>query len=81
MINMSIRRVDNLGKEWSIMTLKQARKDANMTQVQLAAAADVSLTTIQRIENGKLQETSVGTITRLCNALGITISSFFAETD
>ena len=63
------------------MTLKEARQAAGMTQVQLSSESNVGLGTIQRIENGKLEVASVGTLLKLCKALGCDISIFFSNHD
>lgn len=63
------------------MTLKEARQAAGMTQVQLSSESNVGLGTIQRIENGKLEVASVGTLLKLCKALGCDISIFFNNHD
>ena len=63
------------------MTLKEARQAAGMTQVQLSSKSNIGLGTIQRIENGKLEVASVGTLLKLCKALGCDISVFFRDID
>lgn len=63
------------------MTLKEARQAAGMTQVQLSSKSNIGLGTIQRIENGKLEVASVGTLLKLCKALGCDISVFFRDND
>lgn len=63
------------------MTVKEARESKGMTQVDLAVAADVGLTTIQRIESGMIEVAQVGTLRKICNALGITLVSLFAQND
>lgn len=51
------------------MTIKEARKKKNMTQVELAAKAGVALGTVTRLEAGKATSMSVATIMRICEAL------------
>ena len=63
------------------MTVKEARENKGMTQVDLAVAADVGLGTIQRIEGGMIEVAQVGTLRKICNALGITLVSLFAQND
>lgn len=63
------------------MNLKSLREAAGMTQAQLSVASGVGMGTIQRIENGKLEATSVGNVLKLCRALGCDIASFFTKND
>lgn len=52
--------------------------DRNMSLTQLAELSGVAYSTIKMAENRNTQ-LSVDTIERICNALGITMSEFFAE--
>lgn len=63
------------------MTVREAREKKGMTQMELAVAADVALTTIARIENGKMEKTSVGNLLKVCNALGCDPASLFTRND
>ena len=63
------------------MTVKEAREKKGWTQIDLAVAADVGLTTIQRIENGMIEVAQVGTVRKVCNALEIDMASLFAQND
>lgn len=61
--------------------LKKLRMEKQMTQAELAVTAKVALGTIQRIESGKIDATAVGSIRKICSALGCTLSNFFALGD
>ena len=61
--------------------LKAMRQEKNMTQAELAVTAKVALGTIQRVESGKIDATAVGSIRKICNALGCTLSVFFTKYD
>lgn len=50
--------------------LSQARKSANVTQVQLAERMGVSQKRISSIENGKLDSARLGTLRRYVDGLG-----------
>ena len=63
------------------MTIKYERRTRLMTQADLAKASGVSKGTISRIECGKVEEASVGTVLLLLKALGIKPSIFFANYD
>ena len=63
----------------STNALKKYREQANLTQIELAVKAGVGLTTVYRVENGFINETTIGSMRKICNALGCTLSSFFAE--
>ena len=52
----------------------------NMTLYQLAKISDVSSSTLRNTKRREGQ-LSIDTIERICAALGITLSEFFAEQD
>ena len=52
----------------------------NMTVYQLAKISDVSSSTLRNTKRREGQ-LSIDTIERICTALGITLSEFFAEQD
>ena len=52
----------------------------NMTLYQLAKISDVSSSTLRNTKRREGQ-LSIDTIERICAALGITLSDFFAEQD
>ena len=52
--------------------------DRNMSLTKLAELSGVAYSTIKMAENRNTQ-LSVDTIERICHALGITMSEFFAE--
>ncbi|MDQ3093770.1 MAG: HAD-IA family hydrolase [bacterium] len=66
---MSIDEV-GLGKK-----LQQARQAANMTQQQLSQAADLSYSTLAKIERGAIKSPSVFTIQRLSECLNTSLDS------
>ena len=53
------------------ITLHQARTRAHLTQVQLAAAADLDQAYVSKLELGKIAAPSFDTVLRLSKALGI----------
>lgn len=55
--------------------VKETRIAKNMTVKQLAGAAELSVSTIYRIENGKA-EINLYTLYRLCTAFNIKASDF-----
>ena len=55
-------------------TLREARNDGGMTQVQLARAMGVSQNRVSRMERGDLAAMSLDTIRRYVEALGGTVS-------
>lgn len=56
----------------------ELRKIYKLSQKDLAAIAEVGQTTISDIEAGK-NSPNVITIEKICQALGITLTEFFAE--
>lgn len=54
--------------------LKTIRKARNMSQAELAEKSGVSRATIANIERGKQVELLVGTVSKLANALDVSIS-------
>ena len=73
-----IRGIDKDGLDQLGKHIKQLRKDKNLSQEQLAYAADVSLSQISRIEVGK-HNTSFSTLTAICKAFNITLNEFFTD--
>ncbi len=59
--------------------LKTLRKKAGLTQEQLAVKAGLARYTVKRIEDGMLDCASVGTLRKICKALGCEPSVFFAK--
>lgn len=57
--------------------LKTARKNAGLTQTELAVRAKVARTIVVGIENGTIDVVRTSTLTKLANALGKKISSIF----
>ena len=53
--------------------LKQIRERSNMTQAELAEKSGVRRVTISRLETGELQETTLGTLSRLADTLRVSI--------
>jgi transcriptional regulator with XRE-family HTH domain len=54
--------------------LRRLRKDALMTQDDLAAAAGVSTDLIRKLEQGRRQTASIGSLYRIARALGVDIA-------
>lgn len=53
--------------------LKQIREKSKMTQAELAEKSGVGRVTISRLETGELEETTLGTLSKLANALRVSI--------
>ena len=51
--------------------VKRRRKDLGLSRNQLSEMARVSLARIEGLENGRVPEMGLGTLTRLLNALGL----------
>ena len=58
-------------------TLRQARREAGLTQAAMAKALRVSRPTITRLENGD-QNVTLRTLVQLCRALDCEIGALFA---
>lgn len=54
-------------------TLRKLREQKGLTQEKLARLADVSNNTVIKIEAGKNQNPTLGTLKRLAKALGISV--------
>ena len=57
--------------------IKQLRRDRGMTQQQLNEIAGV--TSVPMIESGKRVSPSIGTVTAIARALGVTVDELCAE--
>lgn len=55
--------------------LRDARKAAALSQAALAAKSGAGRVTIARLEAGALQDFRVGTLARLCDALGLELAA------
>ena len=55
--------------------LRRARRASGMSQVALAARSGAARVTIARLEAGAAQDFRVGTIGRLCDALGLDLAA------
>jgi transcriptional regulator with XRE-family HTH domain len=60
--------------------IKHLRIEGNLTLDQLASASGVSRAMISRIERGEASPTAA-LLARICAALGLSLSGFFAEDD
>jgi transcriptional regulator with XRE-family HTH domain len=58
--------------------VRTLRMDSNLTLDQLASASGVSRAMISRIERGEASPTA-SLLARICSALGLSLSGFFAE--
>jgi transcriptional regulator with XRE-family HTH domain len=54
--------------------LKQARRRAMLTQEELAEKSGVAVTTINRIEKGRVEDPHFSTLRKLARALGVEAS-------
>lgn len=61
--------------------IKEIRESLNMTQAELSIKSGVSRVTISGLENGSMRATSTKTLTKLANALGVTIDKIFFAKD
>lgn len=59
--------------------IKQIRKDANMSQTELAKKSNVSRGIISGLENGTITVTSTETLRKLADALGKKVSDIFLD--
>ena len=66
--------MDTLGRVYDLISQR------DMTLHQLAKISDVSSSTLRNTKRREGQ-LSIDTIERICTALGITLSEFFAEQD
>jgi transcriptional regulator with XRE-family HTH domain len=55
--------------------LRAARRQEGLSQAALAARCAVSRVTIARVEGGSLQDCRLGTIIRMCEALGLELGA------
>jgi putative transcriptional regulator len=53
------------------VTLKEARKEAGLTQSELAEKAGVRQATISELETGNTRRVDLDVLDRLCDALGV----------
>lgn len=54
--------------------IKEIRKNRKMTQRQLAEKANVSKSTIERLESGKLKNIEAGKLLRIAEALDTSVN-------
>lgn len=59
--------------------LKEIREQKGVTQEGLAASSGVSRATIAALEKGSERNTTSKTLTKLANALGVTLNELFFE--
>lgn len=57
--------------------LKEKRAEKGITQCELSESANVSRTIISRMENGKLEVTTTGTLIKLAKALNTSVKELF----
>lgn len=57
--------------------LRQIRDGAELSRPALASLAGTSKSTIKRLENGDDVNTTIGTIERLADALGVSPADFY----
>ena len=62
------------------INIKYYREQANLTQVQLAEQAKISISYLSKIEaSGRDKSLSISVLNQIANALGVEISEFFKE--
>ncbi len=60
--------------------IKHYRKKANLTQVQLAEQAQISISYLSKIEaSGCNKSLSISVLNQIANVLGVEITEFFKE--
>lgn len=59
--------------------LKELRLKRGLSQIALAEKSGVERVTINRMENGKLEQTTSGTLVKLADALETTIDSLIVK--
>ncbi|MDD6797046.1 MAG: helix-turn-helix transcriptional regulator [Clostridia bacterium] len=60
--------------------IKQYREQANLTQVQLAEQAKISISYLSKIEaSGCTKSLSISVLNQIANVLNVDISEFFKE--
>ncbi len=57
--------------------IKDARKEAHMTQDELCAAANICRATLSGLESGRITTTTTDTLKRIADALGVSIGELF----
>lgn len=58
--------------------IAELRMQSNMSQEELSEKANVSRSIISGLESGRVKQTTVKTLEKIADALGVDISSFFA---
>lgn len=61
-------------------TIRQLRTSAGLTLTALAAKADLTKSTLSKIETGQVSA-PISTFIRIADALGVRLADFFAESD
>ena len=59
------------------LNLRNVRRSLDVTQEDLAKKSGVSRATISYLESGAATDTTVSTLTKLADALGIDVSALF----
>ena len=60
-------------------SLRIARMSSGLTQVQLSAKSDVSVTIINQLERGSRQDVKLSTMLRISNALNKPVEDVFSS--
>lgn len=68
------QKVDDMHQEARLYQLRQLRKEAGLTQAELAQRIGVSQHRISQIETGNLSSAQIGTLDKYLSALGSTLS-------
>ena len=63
------------------LNLRNVRRQLDVTQEDLAKKSGVSRATISYLESGAATDTTVGTLTKLAEALGIEVSALFLPSE
>lgn len=55
------------------------RKESKMTQAELSERSGVGRVTISRLESGELKETTIGTLSKLADALDVSVDELIVS--
>lgn len=61
------------------LNLRRVRRSLDITQEELSRKSGISRATISTLESGTATDTTVGTITKLAEALGVNVSDLFLQ--
>ncbi len=65
-----MKKEDNIGTK-----IQGLRKEANLTQEELAQKSGIPYTTLIKIEGGQVQNPTIKTIKKIADALGVSLDN------